>query len=125
EIPQGATATVRRTYGKFYALSLLKSSDNFTGAGNLMNLLGGENIATRIAIASNMAPAHRSTVNLGSDDDFGRESFKSAFIAKGWLNPELSATESIFATMARDINENRNDVSSAVRDVSGRLKDKY
>lgn len=70
EIPQGATATVRRTYGKFYALSLLKSSDNFTGAGNLMNLLGGENIATRIAIASNMAPAHRSTVNLGSDDDF-------------------------------------------------------
>lgn len=125
EIPQGANATTRRTYGKFYALSLLQSSDNKVGASIVMLNLGGSAVAEKIATASNMVPVHRSLVTVGSNDTYGRIAYKSASIALGWLNPDLSASDGIFETMTKDINENRRDVSSAVSDVSSRLSNEY
>ncbi len=125
EIPQGATATTRRTYGKFYALSLLQSSDNKVGASVVMLNLGGSVIAEKIAVASKMAPSHRSVVSAGSNDTYGRISYQSASVALGWLNPDIIASNSIFQTMTQDINENRRDLVSAVSDVSSRLKNEY
>ena len=125
EIPQGSSATKRRTYGRFYALSLLRSSDNQAGAILLMQNLGGIDLSEKIAIASNMVPAQRSWVTLGSNDNFGRMSYQSASIAVGWLNPNLVVADNIFRTMTQDINENRSDVSAATADASSRLKNEY
>lgn len=125
EIPQGANATTRRTYGKFYALSLLKSSDNLAGASTVMFNFGGGALSTRIAVENNMVPVRRNIVTAGSNDTYGRITYKSASIALGWLNPELSATDKIFETMTKDINENRTDLNGAVNDTSNRLRDEY
>ncbi|MCA9360897.1 carbohydrate ABC transporter substrate-binding protein [Candidatus Nomurabacteria bacterium] len=125
EVPQGAEATIRRTYGKFYAISLLKSSDNKVGAGSVMTNFAGATIANRIAVESNMVPAYRSTVALGSNNLYGRVAYKSASIALGWLNPELSASNQILATMTQDINENRRDLDGAVSDAASRLGNEY
>lgn len=125
EIPQGAGATTRRTYGKFYALSLLRSSDNKSGASTVMLNLGGAALSEKIAVASNMVPAHRSFVTAGSNNTYGRISYQSASIALGWLNPDLPAADNIFMTMTQDINENRRDLAGAVSDVSTRLSSKY
>lgn len=125
EIPQGETATVRRTYGKFYAFSLLKTSDNVSGATavilSLVNTKNSEQIATR----SGMVPAFRSLVTQGSNDTFGRISYKSAGVALGWLNPDLKVTDGYFETMMRDINENRRDVGGATLDLLTRLRNEY
>lgn len=125
EIPQGANATTRRTYGKFYALSVLQSSDNKAGAGAVMLNLGGSVLASKIAIASNMVPVHRSVLTQGSNDTYGRITFQSAPIALGWLNPDLAITDNIFETMTKDINENRRDLAGAVSDSSSRLRNEY
>lgn len=125
EIPQGASATTRRTYAKFYALSLLKSSENKAGAAAVMFDLGGANIAGEIARRNNLVPAFRSLVMLGSNDTYGRVAYQSASIALGWLNPDLVATDNIFKTMTQDINENRNSVGGAASDATTRLRNEY
>jgi hypothetical protein len=125
EIPQGADVTSRRTYGKFYTLSLLQSSPNKTGASIIMADLGSFAMAEKIAIASNMVPAFRGLVNAGSNDVYGRVAYKSALITFGWLNPDRVASDKIFETMTKDINENREDLNNAVSDVSVRLGNEY
>lgn len=125
EIPQGEGATVRRTYGKFYALSLLKASDNPSGAAIVMQAISNPAIADQIAIKNNMVPVFRSTVSGGSNDTYGRITYKSAAIAFGWLNPDINKTNDIFKTMVEDINENRQNVDGATSDLVGRLKDEY
>lgn len=121
EVPQGANATTRRTYGKFYALSLLRSSKNQGSALLVMNSLGSANTAERIATRSDLVPVYRSTVAAGSNDRFGRVSYQSAPITFGWLNPDREATDVIFKTMTQDINENRRNLSGAVSDATTRI----
>ena len=86
---------------------------------------GGAELAEKIALASNMVPAHRATVSAGSNDTYGRVTYKSASIALGWLNPDLGKTNEIFETMTQDINENRNTVEGAAGDAVIRLGNEY
>lgn len=125
EVPQGGEATVRRTYGRFYGLAALRSSDNLTGASTVLLTLGGKDLSEKIAQASAMVPSYRASVGVGSNDTYGRVSYKSAVIAYGWLNPKLSKTNEIFKTMTEDINENRRDAGGAAGDVIGRLEVEY
>lgn len=125
EIPQGAESTVRRTYGKFYAISLLKSSDNVAGASAVMFNFAGAQTASKLAIGSNMVPASRSAISQGSNDTYGRVNYRSAPVAFGWLNPDLEATDQIFATVTQDINENRRDLDGAISDAVKRLSSEY
>jgi ABC-type glycerol-3-phosphate transport system substrate-binding protein len=125
EVPQGSSATVRRTYGKFYGISMLQASKNQTSASNVMLALAGTANANEIAVANEMVPAHRISVSEGSNTVYGRVSYKSAVIARGWLNPDLSATDSIFETMTTDINENRRSLPDAAGDAVERLTREY
>ena len=125
EVPQGASATVRRTYGRFYGLVALKSSKNLAGASLVMNDLASKNNAEKIARSYGMAPVLRSSVSSGSSDTYGRVIYKSAGITYGWLSPKREAANSIFTTMTQDINENRRDIGGAVSDALGRLELEY
>jgi len=125
EVPQGGAASVRRTYGTFYGLSLLRTTDNAAGAYAVMATLGNAAVADRLAAASDMAPVNRRTVAAGSNSTYGRISYQSAAIAYGWLNPDPQATEVIFATMMQDINENRRSVDQSTGDALDRLELEY
>jgi len=125
EVPQGGAASVRRTYGQFYGLSLLRSTDNPAGAYAVLAALGSADIADQIAVASGLTPATRRTVAAGSNDTYGRVSYQSASIAYGWLNPDPQATDAILDTMMRDINENRSTVDESTRDALDRLEFEY
>jgi len=125
ELPQDGSATVRRTYGKFYGLSALKSSENLAGAFSVLSSFRRQNVADAIAINSNMVPVYRASLGAGSNDTFGRVAYRSAPIARGWLNPNKAQVDTVFQTMTQDINENRRDISGAVSDASGRLQGLY
>ncbi len=125
EVPQGERSTVRRTYGKFYGISMLNSSDNLSGAYAVMNNLGSQAVTEAIAVSSNMVPPYRDTVSLGSNNTYGRVAYSSASIAMGWLNPDIANSNTIFNTMTRDINENVRDLDGAVADATNRLKNEY
>lgn len=125
EVPQGANSTIRRTYGRFYGISMLRSSDNQAGAGAVMYNLGGQSLSTQIALSNDMVPVYRSAVSAGSNDTYGRITYQSASIALGWLSPNQQESDQIFETMVQDINENRRDLDGAVSDVSARLQNEY
>jgi len=125
EIPQDGIATVRRTYGQFYGLSALKSSNNLAGAFSVMSSFRRQSVADVIAINSNMTPVYRTSLIAGSNDAYGREAYRSASIARGWLNPDKTQTDIIFQTMTQDINENRRDLKGAVSDATDRLEMAY
>lgn len=125
EIPQSESATVRRTYGRFYGLAALKSSDNIGSAFSVMYTLAGGNIAQRLADEYNVVPVYRELVAAGSNDTYGRLSYQAATVAYGWLNPDIDRTDEIFFTMTSDINENRRSVHTAAQDVTLRLRDEY
>lgn len=125
EVPQGASATVRRTYGKFYGVSLLRSTDNVTGAYNVMGALASVQLSTALASSLNMVPTLREAITAGSNDSFGRFTYLSAPITYGWLNPDINATNSIFADAVRNVSENRSDLPNAVNDTLTRLRSEY
>ncbi|MEN9920699.1 MAG: hypothetical protein RL538_592 [Candidatus Parcubacteria bacterium] len=125
EVPQGATATVRRTYGRFYGFSVLRTSDNPAGAASVIKTLSSREQSEKIVNAAHMAPTLRSSLSAGSDDIYGRVAYKSASIAYGWLNPGMAATDTIFKTMTEDINENRSSITNAAGDVLDRLELEY
>lgn len=125
EVPQGATATVRRTYGRFYGLSALQTSDNLTGASVVMRDLASQEIAKMLSEQYRMAPVNRSAVGAGSNDTYGRLTYKSAGVAYGWLSPSPAKVDSIFNSLTQDVNENRRDINSAVNDALGRLQLEY
>ena len=125
EVPQNAESSVRRTYGRFYGLSLLRTSDNPNGAYAVMAQLNKTNLAAKIAVDSELVPAHSAAVSAGSNDVYGRVAYQSTGIAYGWLSPELAATNQVFATMTGDINENRRNLDESINDALGRLEQAF
>jgi hypothetical protein len=125
EVPQGETATVRRTYGSFYGFAALRSSDNLAGASIVMSELAAAPQVKRISDENHLVPAYRALASEGSDDTYGRMTYKSAPIAYGWLSPSETAVDSIFGTLTQDINENRRDINQSVPDAVGRLQLEY
>lgn len=125
EVPQGQTATVRRTYATFYGLALLKASDNKNDALQAMNLFSSGENSKIIADSLGMAPAHRTQAMSGSNDVYGRISYTSALVARGWLNPAPPRVDSVFTQMVEDVLANRANASSASSDAIGRLRESY
>jgi len=125
EVPQGAAASVRRTYGRFYGLALLRSSDNPTGAYAVMAQLNSVQTAASIAQVSGLVPASRQAISAGTNDTYGRVAYQSAGIAYGWLNPGMNQTDDIFATVISDINANRTSLDESVSDALDRLERAY
>ncbi len=125
EVPQGAGATIKRTYGTFYGLALLKSSNNKSGAFLAMQLLGRSDVAKGLAEAWQMAPLHRSTLATGSTDVYGRIVYGSAIYARGWWSPEPDEVDTIFGQMVEDVLANRRKTSESASDAVGRLSQVY
>ena len=125
EMPQGESATLRRTYGRYYALVALKSSDNLNGALAVMSNLATSERSAEIARRIKMVPVYRSLVAAGSNDTIGRVTYYTAPVTFGWLNPDLQASDAYFEAAMQDINENRSSVDGGVSDLVGRLSAEY
>ena len=107
EVPQGATASVRRTYGRYYGFALVRTAPNLSAASQIRSTLVSGSIGKQIADAYGMAPAQRETLAAGDDGTYGRLIYESAPISRGWLNPDMDEAEDIFRDGVADINANR------------------
>jgi ABC-type glycerol-3-phosphate transport system substrate-binding protein len=125
EVPQPEGATVRRTYGTFYMFSIPRASTNKNGGYAAALQLATSPNAKVLADGYNMAPVHRSTLAVGSNDVFGRVAYVSAIYARGWLNPDLDEFGKVLATMCEDVNANRRETTAAASDAINRTKQIY
>jgi ABC-type glycerol-3-phosphate transport system substrate-binding protein len=125
EVPQGASATIRRTYGSFYGFAVLRSAANPDGARIALQEIGSTNRTLLLANELGMAPAYRSSLTNGSGDRYGRIAYSAAKVARGWLNPSLDSVNTIFTQMVDDVLANRRRPSEAAMDAVTRLSDTY
>lgn len=125
EVPQGATATIRRTYGTFYGYALLKAAHNINGAYTVMQTLGGTAPALQLATSLGMAPVYRSSLVAGSNDQYGRIIYSAAVVTRGWLNPKPAAVNDIFTQMIEDVLASRARPDASANDVVERLMSVY
>jgi len=125
ELPQGASATLRRTYGTFYGVGLMDTSRNRVSAQNVA--LDMANFKSSLTIADNvgMVPAIRAHVIAGSNELYKRTAYKAAPVAYGWLNPRYQTVTGIINSTIEDITANRDTSNQAVRDMEGRIQLAY
>lgn len=126
-VPQGSTvaASARRTYGLFYAFMVPKTAPNKTGAYAVRIELSDQNNAKKLADAYSMAPVHRSTLAVGSNDIYGREIYADVAQSRAWLSPSPKKSDEIFRLLLSDINANRNDIYKSAGDAVIRIEQSY
>jgi ABC-type glycerol-3-phosphate transport system substrate-binding protein len=121
-VPQGAGATVKRIYGKFYGLSLLTSTPNPAGAYRALAVLGSASNTARLATELSLAPAHRETLSLGVSEAVSQTVYDQALIARGWLDPDPEESDEIMTQMIEDISSGRSQIGGATSDTIRRLE---
>ena len=125
ELPQGDGATIRRTYGTYYAVGLLRSANNLNGGFFVAQQLTTPARAKQIADRFNMAPAHRSSIAAGNPAPNAQLVYNAALTSRGWLNPNYQATNAAFQQMIEDILAGRRAVGQAAADTVNRIQQTF
>lgn len=120
-VPSPATLENRLTYGVGYAFAIPKASINPTGAYAAAYALSAPAAAEAIAANLGMAPARKASLLASNDDKYSPIFYKEALIARGWLSPAPSTTDSIFSVMISDIATGRRSVEQAIQVASAAI----
>ncbi len=121
-IPQGAGATTKRVYGKFYGFALVRASQNQSGAYNAILALAGANSVSSITSQLGLAPAYRSLLSNQSQDPTQQTIQNQALIARGWLDPAPQSSSEIFKQMVEEVLSGRSQVGASASDTIRRLE---
>lgn len=124
-VPQGGTATARRTYGSFYGFAFPRASQNVAGAYNAANVIANAVYAEQLTTALDIGPVRRDIIAAGSTNPFRSVSLQSALIARSWLDPAPERSDAIFQQMIEDIVSSRSRINEAVNDLVQRLVLEY
>lgn len=125
EVPQGATASVRRTYATFYGFAILKASQNKNGAYYAIDALTTPTEVKAITDDLGLAPALRAVIGAGNNEKYGRIIYSASGVARGWWSPKEALTESAFTTMVEDVLANRTRPGNAAGEATSRLREAY
>ena len=96
KFPQSDTSKINATYGKMYAVSVLKSSKNMTTAIIAAQDMSLVPFVSDLTNALHIAPARRDLLVQNSATLYQQIFNQSALIARGWLDPNNTATETVF-----------------------------
>ena len=124
-VPQGATATVKRTYGTFYGFAIPRAAKNPSGAYAAIQTLMTPQNNEALTKALNMASPRRDVIAAGDANIYRSTMLQSALIARSWLDPDPTASQSIFSQMVEDVLSGRARVTQAASDAVSRLILKY
>lgn len=121
-IPQGAGATTKRVYGKFYGFALVRAGKNQSGAYNAILALAGANSVSSITSQIGLAPAYRSLLSTQSGDATLQTIQNQALIARGWLDPKPESSSGVFKQMVEEVLSGRSQVGASASDTVRRLE---
>jgi ABC-type glycerol-3-phosphate transport system substrate-binding protein len=124
-VPQGGAATALRTYGAFYGFAIPRAAANAQGAFAAATTIASPKYASELTQSLNLAPVRRDLVAQGDPSPYRSAKLQAALIARGWLDPDPSATLNIFTRMVEDVVSNRARVGAAVSDAIDRLTLEY
>jgi len=121
-VPQGASATILRTYGEFYGFAIPKASPNVQGAYLAANVFTQPSVALSLSERLGMAPVERTAIAAGSNNAYRKVVMNAALIARSWLDPNTAQTDMIFQDMIEDVTSGRKSLSSSVNDAEQKVQ---
>ena len=125
EVPQTLNATQKITFGELYGFAFLKSSPNIVPAFNLVTTLTSPSAVAEFLQFSGGAPARTDLIAGGTADPQKTVFYNSALIAKGWVDPNMSATDEIFGNMVSDVTTGNLTVDDSVQKADTELNDLF
>jgi ABC-type glycerol-3-phosphate transport system substrate-binding protein len=121
EIPQARDTSIKRTYGKIYALAVNKKSANITAAFGVAGMFSSGDPAKNFGIAVSLPPASRSLLATRPTDPYLFTFFNSAVITRSWIEPSEGDSDKIFSEMIQNISSNKLSTSDALNRVQSQL----
>jgi multiple sugar transport system substrate-binding protein len=121
-VPQIKDGFVKATFGRVYSLAISKMSPNRQAAlPAVFKLLSGD-FNKLFADGLFLAPASRDVLKAGSKDPALSVFYKSAVMARSWLEPEPAAVSVIFQNMVESTVTGKQTISEAVSDAKEQLE---
>jgi ABC-type glycerol-3-phosphate transport system substrate-binding protein len=121
-VPQESGATVQRNYADFYAFAIPRTSHNLTGAYAVAQYLSSPDRVGMFLDTYNLAPVHRALHTGNNADPLTNNIYKSALIARGWLDPSPKESGDVFRVMIEEVAVGRTRVSSIILDAVHELE---
>lgn len=119
QIRESSLAT---TFGTIYGIGLIKQSSNIGGAYAVAALFSGTDMSTRFASEFRLAPARRTLLGFVSPrDPYQAIIYREALIARGFLDPSPSESNTIFRDLVEGIISGR-PISRSVSDARAALQ---
>lgn len=125
EVPQSEASKEKRGFGTFYGLAIPKTAHNPAGAYEVATTLSRDTSAFDLVKRLGFAPAHRSLIGSAGANPLADVFFRSALVARGWLDPNPKASNTILGEMIESLLSGRADVSDAVADATIKLQNAF
>lgn len=122
EIPQNADARLKKGYGTFYGVALMRNTDNVSGAFRAMYVLADQGRTEAYAQKLRLGAVRRASYGTTQGDAFMAAVGRASLVARGWLDPEPLASEDIFKQLIEDVASGREVISDALSDAEARLR---
>lgn len=122
ELPQSADARLKKGYGTFYGMALMRASANPEGAFRALYTLSEQMYTDTYAATLQFGPVHRASYSAVPRDPFLAAVARASLVARGWLDPDPALSETIFKQLIEDISSGRAVISEALSDAEARLR---
>ncbi len=121
-VPQVRESTLATTFGKMYAIAIIKQTKNLGGAFKTGTLLTSKDAAVLWSEELGLPPARRDLLGTPPEDPYLSTLYEEALIASSFLDPDPEKTGVIFKDLVGNITSGRMPVSRAVADASAHIK---
>lgn len=120
-LPQPSSTAGHTTYGLVYAAAIPRASFNPSGALSVAITLSGRAESEYLAQLSGMAPAVRASLTSSTGDRYTAIFYPEALRARGWLSPQPTNTDGIFAGMIGNVTSGRQSIPDALQSANDSL----
>ncbi len=116
-MPQIEGTSSRSTFGRLVGLAIPRSAANIEGAAAIAEKLVSSQSIELLAQLTGLPPVRRD-VSVDTSANAAAAVFQeSALIARGWVDPDGKATDSIFQAMIESVISGKSDPATAVSDA--------
>ncbi len=120
-VPQSRVSGKKITYGKIYAAAVSRGTRNPVAAMRAALMLSSKAVAEPLAKNLGLPPARRDLLSARQSDAVTPVFYESALQARGWIDPENSASGEIFKNMIESITSGRARTAEALGAASRSL----
>lgn len=120
-VPQSRASGTAITYGRIYGVAISRSTTSTANALAGALALVGSSVGSALSEQTTLVPARRDLLSVKQTDPAKFIFYSSALQAKGWLDPDASKTDTIFANMIESVTSGRARIDEALRTADSAL----